>query len=87
VACLVPSLGHMEAPPCSTWLSPGPSLTAVELPAGAPPPLAGVLTGRSTATNRSQVSLIDDSPCFFPWPSPTSPPASRLPPSGPRGIN
>jgi hypothetical protein len=22
---------------CSTWLSPGPSLTAVELPAGAPP--------------------------------------------------
>jgi hypothetical protein len=44
--------GSHGSSPCSTWLSPGPSLTAVELPAGAPPPLAGVPTGRSTAANR-----------------------------------
>jgi hypothetical protein len=29
--------GSHGSSPCSTWLSPGPSLTAVELPAGVPP--------------------------------------------------
>jgi hypothetical protein len=52
-----------------------------------PPPLAGVIPLRSTATNRSQVSLIDDPPSMFAWPSPTSPPASRFLPSGPMGKN
>jgi hypothetical protein len=36
----------------STWLSTGHPLTAVKFPAGAPPPLAGVPTGQSTAANR-----------------------------------
>jgi hypothetical protein len=71
--------------PCSTWLSPGLSLAAVQFPAVAPPLLAGDSPGQSTATNRSRVSPIDD-PCrLFVWPSPTSPPASWFPPSRPRG--
>jgi hypothetical protein len=53
--------------------------------AAPPPPLAGDSPGQSTATNRSRVSPIDD-PCrLFAWPSSTSPSASLLPPSGPRG--
>jgi hypothetical protein len=76
--------GSHGSSPRSTWLSPGPSLTAVQFPAGAPP-LLRHRPGRSAATNRSQVSPIDD-PCrMFAWPSPTSPPASWSPPSGPRG--
>jgi hypothetical protein len=83
------SPGSHGSSPCRAWLSPGPSLTAGRGRAAAapPPPLAGALTGRSTATNRSQVSLIDDPPSMFAWPSPTSPPASRSPLSGPREMN
>jgi hypothetical protein len=63
--------GSHGSSPCSTWLSPGPALTAVRFPAGAPPPpLAGDFLGRSTATNRSRVSPIDN-PCrLFVWPCP-----------------
>jgi hypothetical protein len=55
--------------------------------AAPPPPLAGALTGRSTATNRSQVRPIDDPRRMFAWPSPTSPLASWFPPSCPRGMD
>jgi hypothetical protein len=75
--------------PCSMWLSQGPSLTAVQFPAGAaaapPPPLAGDSPGRSTTINRSLVSPIDDPYRLFAWPRSTSPSASLSPPSGPRG--
>jgi hypothetical protein len=70
VTCLAPSLGPVSLGRAAAAL---------------PPPLTGAFPGRSTATNRSRVSLIDD-PCrMFVWPSPTSPPASWSPPSGPRG--
>jgi hypothetical protein len=59
----------------------------VRAAAALPPPLAGALTGRSTATNRSQVRPIDDPHRMFAWPSPTLPPASWFPPSGPRGVD
>jgi hypothetical protein len=68
-------------------LSPAPSLTTVRVPAGAPPPLTGDSSGRSTATNRSRVSPIDDPRHLFAWPRSTSPPASLPPPSGLRGRN
>jgi hypothetical protein len=72
--------------PCSTWLSPVLPLAAVRVPAGAPPPpLAGDLSGRTSATNQSLVSPIDDPRSMFTFPCPTSPPASSPPPSGPRG--
>jgi hypothetical protein len=79
--------GSHGSSPSSTWLRPAPSLTAVQVPAGAPPPLAGDSSGRSTATNRSRVSLIEDPHRLFAWPRSTSPPASLPPPSGPRGRN
>jgi hypothetical protein len=50
-----------------------------------PPPLAGDLTGRSTATNRSRVSLIAVPRSLFTSLCLTLPPASSPSPSGPRG--
>jgi hypothetical protein len=71
--------------PCSMWLSPALTLTAVRVPAGAPPPLAGDLSGQTTAANQSLVSPIDYPHSMFTSPCPTSPSASSPPPSGPGG--
>jgi hypothetical protein len=53
--------------------------------AAPPPPLAGDYSGRTTATNQSLVSPVNDPHNMFTFPCPTSPLASSPPPSGPRG--